>query len=81
MATLTDAERTELETELAALKVARTAFLKGERANRMNVGDEGIGFADVPYEELVARIREIEDKLAADDPCSTTRRRPFTVRW
>ena len=78
---LTTEQRTDLETELAALKVARTAFLKGERANRMNVGDEGIGFADVPYEELVKRIREIEDQLAADDRCSTTRRRPFGVQW
>lgn len=78
---LSTEERTELEAELAALKTARTSLLKGERANRMNVGDEGIGFADVPYEELVARIREIEDKLAADDASSTTRRRPFGVAW
>lgn len=78
---LTTAQRTELETELTALKAARLSFLTGERANRVNYGERGAGFADVSIEDLNKRIRDIENQLAADDPCNPNRRRPMTVRW
>lgn len=78
---LTDAERATLTSQLARLKEAEISFLSGERANRMNVGDEGVGFADVNLEDIKMKIREIEDKLAAADACGTARRRPFKVRW
>jgi hypothetical protein len=81
MATLTDSQVLDLQTELVALKKARLSFLTGERANRMNVGDEGVGFADVKLADINMRIREIEDQLAAADPCNTGRRRPFRVQW
>lgn len=73
-------ERAQAVTDIARLREAEMSLATGERANRMNYAERGVGFAEMSRADIQAAIREREDAIAAYDG-SCSRRRPLHVRW
>lgn len=80
---MTQRSSTDIATDLAAARAARSALIAGERVENVMRDGRRVGYAGVSLKEIEAAIatleREYEAAVAVE--AGSTRRRPINLAW